>query len=93
MAVSQDIHEYYMEEGSNQAHAFSIVYDKSKAWILAVLVAINVVATVVAYHQWSKAETESRMLEYYVMEIDGKLMAAGVIQPPESWSGRKRKEK
>jgi hypothetical protein len=45
------------------------------------------------YSQWkaSNAEREARMLEYYVMELDGKLMAMGVVKPPESWSAQKRK--
>lgn len=45
------------------------------------------------YSQWksSNAERETRLLEYYVMELDGKLMATGVINPPESWSAQKRK--
>lgn len=45
------------------------------------------------YSQWKTtiAERETRLLEYYVMELDGKLMATGVIKPPESWSAQKRK--
>jgi hypothetical protein len=91
MAAEMNVHEMYLEEGASSSSASATIIDKSKAWIIAVLVAINLVATVVTYHEWSKAETESRMLEYYVMEMDGKLMAAGIIQPPESWSGRKHK--
>jgi predicted Co/Zn/Cd cation transporter (cation efflux family) len=93
MAVSQDIHEYYMEEGSNQAHASAVINDKSKAWIVAVLVAINVVATVAMYHQWSKAETEVRMLEYYLLELDAKFIAGGLKSPSDSIAGKLRKEK
>lgn len=37
-----------------------------------------------------KAETETRMLEYYVMELDGKLMAAGLIDYNESWAAQKK---
>lgn len=38
-----------------------------------------------------RTEREARMLEYYVMELDGKLMKLGIIQPEESWSAQKRK--
>jgi len=38
-------------------------------------------------------EQEVRMLEYYVMEVDGKLMQRNIIRPNESWSGRKLKSK
>jgi hypothetical protein len=91
VGTEQRIIETYIEEGGNQATASAIINDKSKAFIIAVLVALNVLATVMMFMKWRDAETELRMLEYYAMELDGKLMAAGVIQPPESWSGRKQR--
>ena len=39
-----------------------------------------------------KRERETRMLEYYVMEVDGKLAHAGIVRPSQIWSARKRKE-
>jgi hypothetical protein len=66
------------------------ITDKSKAFIVATLVAINVLATVMMFAQWKIAEREARLLEYYVMEIDGKMMASGLLKPPDSWSGRKQ---
>lgn len=38
-----------------------------------------------------QSERETRMLEYYVMEVDGKLIKAGTIKPEESWSAQKAK--
>lgn len=38
-------------------------------------------------------ERETRLLEYYVMELDGKLMRQGIIDPADSWSAKKRVRK
>lgn len=46
------------------------------------------VAGLMAY----KAEREARMLQYYVNEVDGKLIHAGFIEPRERWSPEKRKQ-
>lgn len=64
------------------------------AWILPtifVMAFVSAFATAVSVFliiKYTQAETESRMQEYYTMELDGKLMAAGVIQPKDSWAGR-----
>lgn len=71
----------------------AVINDKSRGFILSVLISLNVIATVIAIIAYLTVEREARMLEYYILEIDGKLMAAGIIQPPESWSGRQHKEK
>lgn len=42
-----------------------------------------------AQTQAKEAERENRMLEYYVMELDGKLMKSGMLDPRESWSAKK----
>lgn len=39
-----------------------------------------------------RAERETRMLQYYVNEVDGKLIHAGFIEPRERWSPEKRKQ-
>lgn len=33
-----------------------------------------------------RAQSEARMLQYYVNEVDGKLIHAGFIEPRERWS-------
>lgn len=78
-----------IEEGANYATA--TINDKSKAFIIATLVALNLLATVWMFIEWKIAERETRLLEYYVMELDGKLMASDIIKTPDSWSGRKHK--
>lgn len=40
----------------------------------------------------ASSEKESRMLEYYVNEVDGKLIHAGFIEPRDRWSPEKRKQ-
>lgn len=44
-----------------------------------------------AIFQASLAERESRMLQYYVLEMDAKLIAAGVKKPDEAVSKRLEK--
>lgn len=39
--------------------------------------------------RYAESERENRMLEYYVMELDGKLMRNGLLDPRESWSAKK----
>lgn len=60
--------------------------------VLAILSGIAIGFTAFAFNSAGNAEREARMLEYYVMELDGKLMAAGVIESKESYSAKKRKE-
>lgn len=61
--------------------------------VLALITGVAVALAVRANEAAEKAERETRMLEYYVMELDGKLMASGVIEPNRSWSAQKRGEK
>lgn len=80
-----------LADGSIHTSARAIINDKSKGYIIATLIALNLLGTVLMFIQWKVSERESRLLEYYVMELDGKLMATDIIKPPESWSGRKHK--
>ena len=90
----EELNEDYERRGTyNSNSARAVVNDKSKGFIVAVLVAVNILATLMMYAKWRDAEMEKRMVEYYILELDGKLMAAGIIKPPESWSARKQKEK
>jgi hypothetical protein len=75
-------------EGSISQNTRINISDKSKALIVATLIALNLLATVWMFIQWKVAERESRLLEYYVMELDGKMMASGLLKPPDSWSGQ-----
>lgn len=63
--------------------------------VLAVIAAIYIAgkaeeSTEASKQQQARTEQETRLLEYYVMELDGKLMAAGLIDYNESWAARKK---
>jgi hypothetical protein len=60
--------------------------------VLAILCGISIGLTAFAFTAAGNAEREARMLEYYILELDGKLMSAGVIESKESFSAKKRKE-
>ncbi len=60
--------------------------------VLAILCGVSIGLTAFAFTAAGNAERESRMLEYYILELDGKLMSAGVIESKESFSAKKRKE-
>lgn len=64
---------------------------KTSYILLAAFAGFALGAAAFSLYTASLAERESRMLEYYVMEMDGKLMKAGVLRPEESWSAQKRK--
>lgn len=59
---------------------------------LAIMCGVAIGLTAFSFNSSGNSERETRMLEYYVMELDGKLMAAGVIESKESYSAKKRKE-
>lgn len=60
--------------------------------ILAILCGVAMGLTAFSFSAARNADREARMLEYYVLELDGKLMSAGVIESKESYSAKKRKE-
>jgi uncharacterized membrane protein YidH (DUF202 family) len=92
MGAEQNIHECYMEEGASRSHATATINDKSKAFIIAVLVALNLLATVMMFIKWRDTEREVRMQEYYLLELDAKFIAASVKKPEESLASKLRKE-
>ena len=62
---------------------------------LPLMVALALVAGVaLGISLWTVyASRETRMLEYYVIELDGKLMASGLTDYNESWAARKAARK
>lgn len=59
--------------------------------VLAILCGVAIGLTTFAFSAARNADREARMLEYYILELDGKLMAAGVIESKESYSAKQRK--
>jgi uncharacterized membrane protein YidH (DUF202 family) len=66
----------------------TIIHDKSRTFIIAILVAFNTLATVTMYYKWRDAERETRMQEYYLLELDAKFIGAGLKKPEESIAKR-----
>lgn len=72
----------------------SIIIDNGKyIAVVAICAALCGVAAVYAYFAHESAgrsEKRADLLQYYVMELDGKVMQAGIIKPNESWSAQQR---
>lgn len=58
--------------------------------LLTLLCGLSIGLTVFAFSAARNSDREARMLEYYVMELDGKLMAQNIIEPSRSWSAQKK---
>lgn len=89
---SPDSMDFYAEEN---AHVNINKFEISEKTLSILAIVLAVFAAAVAsffYTRAVEAERETRMLEYYVMELDGKLMKQGVITPDESWSAHKSKQ-
>lgn len=88
--------DYSEGSGDGNSRATVVQVESSKLLpaliIMSVLAALALIAAVVAWQKASSAETEARMLEYYVMELDGKLMRDGVIDFKQAWSARKSEQ-
>lgn len=67
-------------------------YSNKDLFPYAVIASLALIGIIIGGVMVYNATRETRMLEYYVMELDGKVMQAGIIKPEESWSARKRKE-
>lgn len=52
--------------------------------LLTLVCGMSIGLTVFAFTAASKAETETRMLEYYLLELDAKFINAGLKDPAES---------
>lgn len=77
----------------NAARGAQVIQIESNKGLLlhSILAAVAIVGTVAFAIMAYNATRETRMLEYYVMELDGKVMQSGIIKPEESWSAQKRK--
>ena len=82
----------YASPNVSDRSASVIMIDTGK--LVPVFLALAILCGLTAYAFWEahQSSVETRMLEYYVMEVDGKLMQANIIKPSESWSARKAKE-
>ncbi len=60
--------------------------------LLTLLIGLSIGLTMFAFSAARNADRETRLLEYYVMELDGKLMNQGVIDPSRSWAAQKQRQ-
>lgn len=88
----QDSTQYAMQG----AHGVAMITENGRLvpWLVvcAIVSGLAVGLSIYAFACARNADREARLLEYYVMELDGKVMRAGIIRPDESWSARKRNE-
>jgi hypothetical protein len=77
-----------VRKDSPSAVAKAIINENTKQWFIGVLMALSIAANVLLYFQFANAERETRMLEYYVLEMDAKLIAAGFKTDAESVAKR-----
>jgi len=61
--------------------------------IIGVLSAFGSAMAILAWSKAGSAETEARMLEYYVLEMDAKLLAAGFKTSKESIAEKRQGER
>lgn len=86
--------DYPVRANNRDRGAQVIQIDSGKHVAAVVLCAL--IAGASAIYAWSASEKASRseeradLLQYYVMELDGKLMSSGVIKPSESWSAKQQ---
>lgn len=82
-----------IEQANAERGAQVMMVESNKGLLMhSIISAIAIVGCIVFGIMAYNATRETRMLEYYVMELDGKVMQSGIIKPEESWSARKRKE-
>lgn len=85
-----------MRAGERSAQAVQTVIDNGK--YIATVAICAVLCGAAAVYAWNATEKANRseeradLLQYYVMELDGKLMARGVIKPAESFAAQQSKE-
>lgn len=75
--------------------SLTLTIDKSvgkvAAWVvglivaMAMLVGAGIVMSVWMVIAYSQADRDARMVEYYIHEIDGKMIAAGFIKPSQAF--------
>ena len=83
--------------------SLTLTIDKSvskvAAWAIAVIIGASIligagfVLMIWLLSAYQQQERESRMLQYYVLEMDAKLIAAGIKKPDESVADKLKEEK
>lgn len=74
-----------------------VFFDSNKLFssilVLALACGISIGLAVFAYSTAKNAEMETRMLEYYLLELDGKVIEAGIKKPEDSIASKLKKQR
>lgn len=87
----------YAIRAQNKHRSAQVVQVESSRHISAVAICSAICGLAGAVALWAgytaiKAEREARLLQYYVNEVDGKLIHAGFIEARDRWGPEKRKQ-
>jgi uncharacterized protein HemX len=77
---------------SSAANASVTGVSPNLLWTSTIVAGIAIGIAVWCVIQLQETEREARMLEYYIMELDGKLMKGGILNPSESLAAQKKEQ-
>lgn len=85
-----------IEQGGTQNNSSATINDRTALYVGIIAVLFSGVSFALALDarlDAQRAERETRMLEYYVLEVDAKLIAAGVKTDAESIAGKLKRQR
>lgn len=92
--VEDEVARFYASPEVREQSASVVQIESSKlvplVIVLAILCGMSIGLTLFSFSEARNAEREARMLEYYVMELDGKLMKSGFLDPKDSYSSKQK---
>lgn len=93
MGTETEYDDSFNQQGERGAQIVNIDNGKYIAVvaICAVLCGASAIYAWRASEKADRAEERADLLQYYVMELDGKVMQAGIIKPEESFAGKQEK--
>lgn len=94
----RDVDEEFMGDYASprvrEQSAAVVQIENGKWWplvaVCCLISGIAIALAIWAMTQAERSERETRMLEYYVLELDGKLMHQGLIEQSRSYSAQKQ---
>lgn len=83
------------EVGTQAASVVQIESNKLLPWvvILTLLCGVSIGVAMFAFTSSRESERETRMLEYYLLELDAKFIQAGLKEPAESIASKLEESK
>lgn len=88
-------HSVLTRTAPHSASVVQVEQTKLLPWVLvcSILSGLSIGLCLLAVTLSQQSERESRMLQYYVLEMDAKLIAAGVKKPEESVARQQERRK